>query len=480
MNQEEEKGFLSDKFDDWSSEPIPNGWGKIESILQEDDKKILPIWSWILPFIFTCIGGISYQVFKISESNLIVKNLSVDGLKNSLSPISDNNTINFAKPSDKNKKETKQHVNIGLIEINNVKKVLNQRESGKSKNTSTSVAQITGISNHVTEISNKTIHQNGIKNLNITSSNSGSNNILSNISNISSDLTMPIADTGVLNSGEYSTSEFLPENANSYLPILLNVKNEKQAEIKLLENKIAALQTSDLSSHRLDRIVLPPLDELRKPRKFSYLAGASMGYSSRDITINQIESKNTIKIQDISKPKESWFSQIQFHIHYNVADWLKAFTGIQIGILKQSIQVENTSKTPQKFDMVQNDSLNYSFSPTHLNSTDVRTQELIYGNIEFGLKPLISKKLNSGPFVSVVIWSAISQKSSKSNTENADFERPIEKVDLSYRLGYQHEIIKNLSAEIFMAGFPSLIASQTKGIRVNPHLIGFGICYKVR
>jgi len=33
MRLEDERGFLSDKFDDWSGEPIPNGWNSLDSKL---------------------------------------------------------------------------------------------------------------------------------------------------------------------------------------------------------------------------------------------------------------------------------------------------------------------------------------------------------------------------------------------------------------------------------------------------------------
>ena len=235
-----------------------------------------------------------------------------------------------------------------------------------------------------------------------------------------------------------------------------------------------------LAKHNLERIVLPPIEERKNPKRFSYWIGGAMGYSSRNVTINQIESKNTLRVQNISKPNESWFSQIQTHLSYNVKSWLSVFTGVQVGLLNQTIQVENTSKTPLKFDRVQKDSLNFSFSPTLGNSKETRKQELIYGNVEFGIKPLFSKRRNSGPFASVVVWSVISQKISNTNSEIVEIDRAKESVDLSYRIGYQHEILKNLSAEVFYAGFPNLIASQTPGIKVSPNLIGFGLGYKLR
>ena len=36
MKQEDERGFLSDRFDDWSDEPIPNGWNGIERKLRSE------------------------------------------------------------------------------------------------------------------------------------------------------------------------------------------------------------------------------------------------------------------------------------------------------------------------------------------------------------------------------------------------------------------------------------------------------------
>jgi len=473
MNQEEEKGFLSNKFEDWSSEPIPNGWGKIESILEEDRKNTLTIWAWAIPLIFVFLGSAGYLVLKNTKSNTIL-NSSSDFIltkpQNSLAgpKIHTFNTIEIAE-------------NI-TTQGNNNFSINDNRPSQNFKSISKKASSISGNSKTKIAYNHKQMQQSDgyKKTAMVLGPTLSMAPILDDIDDTESISAQQINDNTFQEVDDNHVSNPAYNESNSYSSVAFDAQNNNKLCIENLENKDSKVSTCILPDHKLERIVLPPIDELRKPRKFSYWAGASMGYSSRSITINQTESINIIKIQDISKPKESWFSQVHFYATYGIAGWLKAFTGIQIGILKQSIQVENTSKTPQKFDRVQKDSLSFTFSPTHVNSTDVRKQELIYGNLEFGLKPLIFKKLNSGPFASVVVWSVITQKSSKTNVENANFERPEEKVDLSYRLGYQHEIVRNLSAELFLAGFPSLIASQTKGIRVNPNLLGFGLCYKVR
>jgi hypothetical protein len=39
MKQEDEQGFLAGKFDDWSGEPIPNGWSSIENKIRKEKSR---------------------------------------------------------------------------------------------------------------------------------------------------------------------------------------------------------------------------------------------------------------------------------------------------------------------------------------------------------------------------------------------------------------------------------------------------------
>jgi hypothetical protein len=48
---------------------------------------------------------------------------------------------------------------------------------------------------------------------------------------------------------------------------------------------------------------------------------------------------------------------------------------------------------------------------------------------------------------------------------------------MGYRLGYQHEIRKNILVEAYISSFPSRIFAGTKGVSVSPRLVGFGCFY---
>lgn len=489
MKEDMEKGFLAHKFDDWSSEPIPNGWEKINQVIDADRSKSnrKPLWLG-LAFLLTLSGGLylfdQNSSFESTVGTIGTKTQTGIQLRASTLPLSTNQT---------DTQVAKIALASGLT------------DDAQSKSESQSVAKKLKTIDPLAIWQNQTIksgRHSGQRKLE-TSSHKMDVNTLALIKSpelvTSSETSNENTDAQLISQKEapFSTDESGYE-AKVDEPIDANVSKISRSPI--LENTPANFSTTSPAADnieflqtRLTELAIPQTDFqmvvnrvqierefpiTKKPNLWFYSVGGSVGYAPRSIEINQDETVRNIAVSNSGNGIQSWFGNVGFTIQNELKPWIRSFASVKLGVISNSISMTETAKDPSGFVMSMTDSVSFKMNPTWEQANGKMKQELIYSTIEFGLNPFLIPSKQSGPFASAVIWLALSQTiSSDLVGASSGLQNSRENVALSYRLGYQHVFARFLRGEIYMAGMPDKILANSKGLSIKPQLVGMGFHY---
>jgi hypothetical protein len=527
MKEMNEQGFLSDKFDDWSGEPIPNGWGEIEKNLRKD-KKRRPLFWWLFPAAIL-VGALSYMaVDKLNSSSKSEEKIV--------------SSVHSVSPAEARSNIDKDKLQGNDVQADpNVANIPNDRNSGPN---SIQESEVTSSSGGVlpTSRTNKDRgfekNQRGNKDQSVigtvaissseetrSSGEGQQRDVQPNPSNVKGpSIVFSKARTKrksarksrLSNGPEYAArgseknQDFGQNNtasdhvaeANSRAKSITSGTRETHEEGNSGDSKVAAnqgyAQATDVPYLEIKNAPFPPVQvteivpvlpllelptvpflTMEKPhvaRKIQFYAGIQTGIGQNTIELRQSMTEQQVKITN-ANAIQTYFMQLSGGMHYQLSSWLKAFTGLQVGMINQNIRYSTKSKSPETFSMVAHDSLNYAMTPHWTEKSETRSQQAVYANAEIGLKPLFFPARNSGPFASVAIWTSISEKHSSDVPGSSPFVPVSSSISMGYRLGYQHEIRKNILVEAYISSFPSRIFAGTKGVSVSPRLVGFGCFY---
>ena len=492
MKDNEEKGFLSQKFDDWSDEPIPNGWNKIEEVISKDRKYDRLFFTMFVPIVIFTLGVLSHYVDQ---------NLAGNTPENAISGISsedvNNTTIALPSISGKGKiSEAQLNESEKAKPISEISEKTQPETIGEelknihSNNISESIEKSTSSSSGSIELkqkkNNARLSANSLNVITVASVNKSNliqnesektNDFSGNGSSLTVEKTDGINHLAILTpeshdnitggEGENNFHEIKPENGIDYNIDFLELKEGKLALLNLPDNFIK-------------RIVLPPLQKRKDNQKLYITTGLLSGYSQRNIIVNQGTADHNIQLNNFEKPSQSWMAGLQFKFHYHILDWLNVISGLQLGYQKNTLEMTNTLKSPSSYVVKNSNGLSYSAEPVLSKQDETRTQELTYSNVELGIQPTLFKKSISGPFASIVFWSILHQTSKSSLATGSKFIAPSHKTAFGYRFGYQQEISKKIVGEVSYSRMPDGLSAQTKGIQVSSGIISVGLNLKIR
>jgi hypothetical protein len=478
MKEPQEQGFLSQKFDDWSSEPIPNGWAKIDSIIEKDRKK-RPFFWWLFPVAFLTSGIFSYLGHQIRDWGAPNNLNATSSVKELLSQYSTAKTEDLKKNAEL----------ISMQEIEEEKSFSpeNARNSD-SGNASEKPEEFQNLPTLGAEKANmKPISRSGAFTTTLVNAtaNPGKNKKGGIV------LSQEISQT-TRNKSELSSEENSPESVENFVDLFstnqqpsslqTSEKGFENREIEYLSEKQAQLSLLDLKPGEPRYLIIKPPLQKRKPDKVLFFyVGASTGYASRDFFINQKEALHTLKIQESGQKLNAWFSQLETGVQIQILPWIQVLTGGQFGIFRQKIRLENTSKLQSENKIVQVDSTeNYRILPENAKWDEIKTQELVFGNFEFGIKPIFFKDRQSGPFASLLLWTSLEQSQASTLPGGSPFMKAKSIWALGYRFGYQHLVSNRWNLQVFTSELPQDVLAQSQGLKVNPRFFGIGLQYVMR
>ena len=527
MKEMNEQGFLSDKFDDWSGEPIPNGWGEIEKNLRKD-KKRRPVFWWLFPSFFV-VGVISYVAVERLNTLSVQDEQIVASVPSRPSEEKDRSIVSNLHPETNPEKGNQPAAEsggqvAGIPSPENDKAIQTPQETASpnthseygdalSKNqlriqknsVNASVALATTDQVQVTDRNSTARFQNDERNdrsiANLSNTGSGieksrrkklkgsselaaagsSRRLTSGVSESGSGLvgdpqagSSPIqssdgnASKGQMDAGREVNSNPIYSQATD-VPYL-DLKNAQLPAVKIRD------ELPVLALREITEVPSLMLDQSEPKRKLQFYAGLQTGIGQNSIELRQSITEQHVHVANANSI-QTYFMQLSGGMHFQLSSWLKAFTGLQVGVISQSIRYTTKSKSPEQFSMIARDSLQFDMTPHWTEKSETRTQKAVFVNAEAGLKPLLFPARNSGPFASVVVWTRISEKNSSNVPGSSPFIPVTNSVSVGYRIGYQHEIKKNILFEAYLSSFPSGIFARTKGITITPRLVGLGCFY---
>jgi hypothetical protein len=523
---EEEQGFLSNKFEDWSGEPIPNGWNEIEKKLGHPKKRRPFLW-WLFPAALI-VGFATYQLLpsnqELNNDEAISLNQNLgseekpgdriagnpesqqgktattisttpektkglgtrEGNQKSISEAGpDNGNVTSANSPEavSNSERKNSGYSKGLSPVapgSNNGRVQQPRNSGsgKSRNSNPSNPGASGSGILPAQaIASEGLETRQKRNPERTSSTRSFG-------------TGSVASTEESAAPPFSQAPNSVENQNETSPPDLSVVPPSSSHKAGLDDAREIHNTDGLKTRagvieisnpgqgipelvRIEDVPAPFLENRISP-KWVPSVSFSGGIGQNEIQLRQAESFHKVSIAN-SNSIQSWFLQVSGRMNYRVAPWLQAFAGLQVGVFFQELKFLNTMKNPDGFAMTMHDSLNYSLQPQWKTVAEVRSQKLIFANTEIGIKPLISRAHQSGPFAAVLFWTRISEWHTSNSAEGSPFNSKTSSTSWGYRFGYQHRIKNRVQAELYLSSFPGKILSGTKGVSVSPRLIGLGL-----
>lgn len=492
MSEEFEKGFLANKFEDWSSEPIPNGWERINSIIETDREKPGRRPFWLILTGMLLVSGLlylwlEYQQSLIADMVSSIENISEPkgekpqkGLVSSLSKV-DRPTFLARAETTKEGSDLKPMVNPTQTEEESMQTIQNPPNLDHGTRNLPFEWGNKGRSNLV--IQNNQVVDNEKDAATLSDANERAQKV--------EQMILPNQQLigGVLSTSPSQFSEIKNVEQSNVQPNHsennFGLGNPIDQEIILgpLDFRLAQLQVPGFDFQPVVRpfTLDPDFPITRSPRKFFWYVGVSGGYAPRSIEINQAQTVSRIQIADAGNSLQSGFANLSFMVQNEIKPWVRSFASIKLGLLQHSINMTETSKEPVGYQMSTTDSINYTMVPLYANSFGSFRQDIFFGNAEFGLNPILFPSRQSGPFASVVVWASIKQSVSSSLQGTiAGWENSTDNVALSYRLGYGHTFSGTWRAEIFTAGLPDKILANSKGLSIKPQLFGIGIHYQIR
>ena len=349
MKDNEEKGFLSQKFDDWSDEPIPNGWNKIEEVISKDRKYDRLFFTMFVPIVIFTLGVLSHYVGKNLEGNRLenaTSGILSKDLRTTQDPspsISGKGKISEAQLNESEKakpiseiSEKKQREITDEESINTLSTTLS--ESIEKSTSSSGSKELKYKKNNTDQSANslKVITIESVNKSNLLQNESEKTNDFSGKgSSLTVEKTVEINHLAILTpeshdnitggEGENNFHEIKPENGIDY-------------NIDFLELKEGKLELLNLPDNFIKRIVLPPLQKRKDNQKLYITTGLLSGYSQRNIIVNQGTADHNIQLNNFEKPSQSWMAGLQFKFHYHILEWLNVISGLQLGYQKTALK----------------------------------------------------------------------------------------------------------------------------------------------
>lgn len=504
MKEENEQGFLSHKFNDFGSEPIPNGWSDIEKQLAKDRRRKAPFWilgSGALLLVLSLVGiwfsnNLSHKSqiaqsttqTKLSRSTVFEKS-RVEGGQFSTDEPNGGSDLSHAKASSPVIDEQNSIDSYGSQihkddpSIRKTPSLANSKMQSEAIVASQSSGKVESFKSAKKRLPTALIVANAKAKQPSTASGFKSGKRRRKADDpIRKDIEMghDLPSETLLVRNEQGENEWMSEfeakstsvlkqpieyldlkTAHLILGLDPQVESPQLVEILRVENR------SDLDSN---------LAKKKQSRALSMWGGASIAYAQKTIAVNQANAVNHVIVGSSFDSRPSWLAQISGSLLYEMPSlsWLQLVAGFSFGFYQQNIGLLSLDREPTGYTVKEKDSLNYSINPSWLVLEENRMQQLLFANFELGIRPLISKWGKSGPFATVQIWTRLSENRSSSLVRGTAFVSPKSSVAFGYRVGYQYLLSEKWQAEIFSGPIPQQLISTTSGISIKPQFFGIG------
>lgn len=430
MKQEEERGFLSNRFDDWSGEPIPNGWNGIERKLRSETiRRRLALA--VLPVILLVSFSVSYlkNPFELKvEEPLTAKNEVVQqGLQ------SGNANILNGSAGDKFQ--------------------MNQEENPASEN-----SQIASVHNENLQLSQ---HQNNSQSSSIQKSElASSETVLSkSVANQESENLISETESQAVLVGNIDPATILPSNSSN-------------DEIAYLDPKEAVLSLNNFETPAIPQLFEEPVSAIPSKAKPGFLRSISVqtGYAVSSVELNSAMSEKWR--YSVSDPSftQAGFASIGIRLEQPLKRKFSCFYGLEIGTFIRKSTLNFVSKLPESYLISSTPDGRYSVSPQMTGGAEVRTSLMVFARAELGVRAAITRR--SGVLASVQGWGRLGSNSTSTNNQGDAFVKSSSSIAPGFKIGTWWQSGPFSQLEFSYSGLPEKLTDSTPGIAFKTGLLG--------
>jgi hypothetical protein len=419
MQRDNEQGFLSGKFDDWSGEPIPNGWNSIENKIRKE---------------------------KIRRRVLI-------GLVPAMVLLS----LVFNNPAEKQ----------GIIADN-------QSVLSKTENKNSLSVQPTG-----KEELAYTSHSLPEKGPNLNSDDVSLNVSSEPVSKI--ELQVPektSSSSSLLHQADMNTEEGLLAAENSGVSSLregeISLSPDAHSNLEILNPKLATLIPLEYSQEpKKPEYRSADYEASNHKMWFNRSFTAQASWATSSIVMDQAASENwKYKAKGNSFSKAGTVA-LGFRVERPLNRTFALLYGVESGVFARYTELISTSKNPMSVEIQQEAESRFSVLQEFQSRKEIRQSLLFFGRTELGFRQALSRR--SGLTAAAQLWCRLGSKAWSDMDGAAGFSSGKTSVSPGWRVGAWMQTGPYTQLEICYSALPESLAPETAGLQFTSSSLGISL-----
>lgn len=412
MQQDNEQGFLSGKFDDWSGEPIPNGWNSIETRIRKEK-----IRRNALAAVIPAVILLSFFLNQPAEMPF--------------------------KPADR------QAALISSAKSGDSDAFL----SSSTANTSNKLLE----ERRVPEISGESLSQTAG-----SSSEPAAELLPSPTSSIS-----PADAAGLLVQEEKKSAS---EPVQEELAAL--TAGNSEAGFLQIRTPVFASVSSEISRPELRlRSELSPSSH---PKIwFNRFITVQAGWTTSSVVLDHSKSENWLYHAGGAGFTKAGTFALGFRLERPLSRTTSMYYGIETGVFARYTELISTSKNPTTVQVSRQSESKYSVSQEFESQKEVRESMVLFVRNEIGLRQAITRR--SGVLASAQLWTRLGSKSWSDLDGAAGFSEGKSSFSPGWRLGAWMQAAPFTQLELSYSAMPESLAPSTAGLQFNSSSVSLSL-----
>jgi hypothetical protein len=446
MRQEDERGFLSGKFDDWSGEPIPNGWNSLDrKITAARYRRNALLAAVPVLFFLSFLPALRRIDFSSGAEN--------SGNKVSVQPTSESGA-SPAKRAFGSSGNAKIHQSAESVPGEDLMLVASTAESGapdsdlklppSGKATSIQKAACSTFYSSATEEGNSLV----------ISSDDGQGMSASNAE---------AADDGLLaEEKQDGTASAIAGSAfrSEVLPMALKTALLSETASQLKINFSPKIWQTESTT----KIPGPGFQ-----KSFSVQAA----YAVTSVQLHHAQTEGWKYGIQNSRFTTAGAVSAGLRMEKPISRNFAVFYGLETGIWLRRIEWMASSRTAHAFEYSRTSATSYAVSPVVKSQMEQRNSMLVFARSEIGIRKAISRR--TGFLAAAQLWARISSRGFTDLENGASFTTAREAIKPGYRFGIWWQAGTFTQAELSFSSSPESLAPTTAGAEFNSRLLSLGL-----
>jgi|GEM_PF-6306760 hypothetical protein len=415
MKQEDERGFLSGKFENWSGEPIPNGWNSIESKLYAQKRRN--------NLILACIPLLIMLSYFAAGPDL------------------------FFEKSGRQEAAFSKKENMGSNSVRGSRTI---QVPVPAMQSSAGNAALSPEVSHTQTIREKQ----KIQPLPVERQYDGENLTEGKSQYASNFLATGSPDEGLLVSvdntaglKESAASGFLSSRSPEFV---FNPPGAEPVKPVLIADK----QNSTSSGGWFNRFLT-----------------FQAAWAVSEIEINHAQSEKWKYSAGGSGFSKAGSLSLGFRLEKPLKRTTSLLYGVDAGVFVRRTETQSLCKIPLSYQMISQGNSRYQVLPEHQSENEIRDCMLAFARAELGIRQAITR--NSGIIVSASLWTRLASASRSSLKHAAEFRNTASPVAPGGRIGYWLQTAPFTRLEFSFATMPENLSPQTQSLVFRTNTLGF-------